>query len=162
MRRYCLRLALLSLTALGPVAVYGDDQQIAQQIVEKLQAEKKAGTLKAFSIDLQVDEGTVWLSGRVSSEQQQARALDLARRVPGVKQVVNDLAVSAAPAKAAVAAKPVAPAPSFLPIQRSQPASTQTAAVPSITIPATPIEPVNHAATVEVSLPATATATPVT
>src|SRR5262249_47248304 len=93
MRRYCLRLAPLSLTALGPVAVYGDDQQIAQQIVEKLQAEKKAGTLKAFSIDLQVDDGTVWLSGRVSSEQQQARALDLARRVSGVKQVVNDLTV---------------------------------------------------------------------
>ena len=42
---------------------------------------KQAGTLKGFSIDLQVDEGTVWLSGRVASEQQQAKALDLARRV---------------------------------------------------------------------------------
>jgi hypothetical protein len=143
MRRYCLRLALLSLTALGPVAVYGDDQQIAQQIVEKLQAEKKAGTLKAFSIDLQVDEGTVWLSGRVASEQQQARALDLARRVPGVKQVVNDLTVNVP------AAKPAVSLPSFLPTQQTKspaapahaaPAPTFTAALPSISIPATPIE----------------------
>src|SRR4029079_423323 len=99
---HCLRLALLSLTAFGPVAVYGDDQQIAQQIVEKLQAEKKAGTLKAFSIDLQVDEGTVWLSGNVASEQQQARALDLARRVPGVKQVVTDLSEPPRTAKTAL------------------------------------------------------------
>lgn len=168
MRRYCLRLALLSLTAFGPVAVYGGDQQIAQQIVEKLQAEKKAGTLKGFSIDLQVDEGTVWLSGRVASEQQQARALDMARRVPGVKQVVNDLIVGA-PAKEAVAAKPAAPSliPSFLPMQQSRPAvaPAQTVAAPSISIqatpiesprsiPATPIEPVYEPiATAEVELP---------
>src|SRR6188472_1770935 len=95
MRRYCLGLALLSLSAIGPVAVYGDDQQIAQQIVSKLQAEKKAGSLKGFSIDLQVDEGTVWLSGRVANPDQQAKALDIARRIPGVVQVVNDLQVAA-------------------------------------------------------------------
>jgi hypothetical protein len=112
MRRYVFRLAILSLAALGTGAVRGDDQQIAQQIIEKLQAEKQAGTLKGFSIDLQVDEGTVWLSGRVASDQQQARALDLARRITGVKQVVNDLTVAPPPAKTPakpVAARPVAP-----------------------------------------------------
>jgi len=177
MRRYCLRLALLSLTAIAPIAVYGDDQQIAQQIVEKLQAEKKAGTLKAFSIDLQVDEGTVWLSGRVASEQQQARALDLARRVPGVKQVVNDLLVNAPAAKPAVVAKPAAPAPapSFFAAQQTKPApAAMQAAVPSISIPATliespkaipamPIEPASEVAA-EVELPqapATVAATPI-
>jgi hypothetical protein len=175
MRRYCLRLALLSLTALGPVAVYGGDQQIAQQIVEKLQAEKKAGTLKGFSIDLQVDEGTVWLSGRVASEQQQARALDMARRVPGVKQVVNDLTINA-PAKEAVVAKPAGGSliTSFLPIQSSKPVAppAQTAAVPSVSIqatpietprsiPATPIEPVYEPiVAAEVELPPTPVAPP--
>jgi hypothetical protein len=104
MRRYCLGLAMLSLAALGPVAVRGDDQQIAQEIVKKLQAEKQAGTLKGFSIDLQVDEGTVWLTGRVSNEQQLTRALDLARRVSGVQQVVNGLDVSAPPANTSRAA----------------------------------------------------------
>src|SRR5690606_28569591 len=80
MRRYVFRLAILGLAVLGPSVVRGDDQQIAQQIVQKLQAEKQAGTLKGFSIDLSVEEGTVWLSGRVADEQQQAKALDIARR----------------------------------------------------------------------------------
>ncbi len=98
MRRYVFRLAILSLAALAPTAVRADDQEIAQQIVEKLQAEKQAGTLKGFSIDLSVEEGTVWLSGRVTNPDQQAKALDIARRIPGVKQVVNDLAVAPPPA----------------------------------------------------------------
>ena len=110
MRRYVFRLAILSLAVLGTSAVQADDQQIAQQIIEKLQAEKKAGALKGFSIDLQVDEGTVWLSGRVANEQQQSRALDLARRVGGVKQVVNDLAINE-PASRPLAAMQPAPAP---------------------------------------------------
>ena len=95
MRRYVFRLAILSLAALSPIAARASDQEIAQQIVQKLQAEKQAGGLKGFSIDLSVEEGTVWLSGRVANADQQARALDIARRIPGVKQVVNDLAVAA-------------------------------------------------------------------
>src|SRR5206468_8494332 len=102
-----------SLAVLGTSAVQADDQQIAQQIIEKLQAEKKAGALKGFSIDLQVDEGTVWLSGRVANEQQQSRALDLARRVGGVKQVVNDLTISEPPSRTALASQPV-PAPAAI------------------------------------------------
>ena len=43
MRRYVFRLAVLGLAVLGPSVVRGDDQQIAQQIVQKLQAEKQAG-----------------------------------------------------------------------------------------------------------------------
>src|SRR5262245_61478619 len=106
MRRYVFRLAILSLALLGTSLARGDDQQIAQQIIDKLQAEKKAGTLKGFSIDLQVDEGTVWLSGRVASEQQQARALDMARRVAGVKQVVNDLSIGEPVSRPSLANKP--------------------------------------------------------
>jgi BON domain-containing protein len=114
MRSFRFGLAFLSLAVLTSSGLMGDDQQIAQQIIERLQAEKKAGTLKGFSIDLQVDDGTVWLSGRVTSDQQQARALDLARRVGGVKQVVNDLAIAEAPPRAVAAAQPTpAPAPAF-------------------------------------------------
>ena len=97
MRRYVFRLAILSLAVLGPTVARADDQQIAQQIVQKLQAEKQAGSLKGFSIDLSVEEGTVWLSGHVANSDQQTKALDIARRIPGVKQVVNDLTVKAAP-----------------------------------------------------------------
>jgi hypothetical protein len=102
MRRYVFRWALLSGMLLVPALAMGDDKQIAQTIVQKLQQEKKSGSLKGFSLDLQVEEGTVWLSGRVSTPEQQARALDIARRVQGVKQVVNDITVtngSEAPAK---------------------------------------------------------------
>ncbi len=98
MRRYVFHLAILSLAVLGPTVARADDQQIAQQIVQKLQAEKQAGGLKGFSIDLSVEEGTVWLSGRVADADQQAKALDIARRIPGVKQVVNDLEVKASSA----------------------------------------------------------------
>jgi hypothetical protein len=101
MRRYVFRLAILALAVIGPSVVRGDDQEIAQQIVEKLQAHKQAGTLKGFSIDLSVEEGTVWMSGHVSNEQQQTTALGIAQRIPGVKQVVNDLSVQTPSATAA-------------------------------------------------------------
>jgi hypothetical protein len=128
MRRYVFRLAILSLAVLGPSVARSDDQQIAQQIVSKLQAEKQAGSLKGFSIDLQVDEGTVWLSGRVANADQQAKALDIARRIPGVVQVVNDLSISAPSQTAAkqptkmTGARPPAPAaekPSIAATQRA-------------------------------------------
>jgi hypothetical protein len=101
MRRYVFRWAVLTGMLLAPALSLGNDnpgndKQIAETIVQKLQQEKKTGSLKGFSLDLQVEEGTVWLSGRVSSPEQQARALDIARRVSGVKQVVNDITVSTA------------------------------------------------------------------
>lgn len=95
MRRYVFSLAILALATVGVTAVRGDDQEIAQQIVQKLQQEKQAGHLKGFAIDLQVEDGTVWLSGRVANADQQAKALDVARRIPGVAQVVNDLSIAA-------------------------------------------------------------------
>ena len=102
MRRYVFRLTFLALAALGTSVVLGNDQQIAKAIVEKLSAEKEAGKLKGFSIDLKVEtDGTVWLTGRVSSEEQRATALNAAARVKGVKQVVNDLSVEKAPVKRA-------------------------------------------------------------
>ncbi|QDU25210.1 periplasmic protein [Anatilimnocola aggregata] len=94
MRRYVFQFALLAGMTLVPVVAMGDDNQIAQTIVQKLQAEKKTGSLKGFNLELQVQEGTVWLSGRVSTPEQQARALDIARRVQGVKQVVNDITIT--------------------------------------------------------------------
>ena len=102
MRRYVFRLTFLALAALGTSVVLGNDQQIAKTIVEKLSAEKKSGNLKGFNIELNVEEGTVWLSGRVSSDEQRTIALEIARRVKDVKQVVNDLSVEASPVKHAI------------------------------------------------------------
>jgi len=93
MRRYFFGLAMMALAMMSPAILRADDSQIARQIIERLQVEKRAGNLKGFNIDLQVDEGTVWMSGKLASEAQRAKALDIARRIPGVKQVVNDLKV---------------------------------------------------------------------
>jgi len=101
MRRFVFGFAILAIASWLPTAVLADqqqDKQIAQTVIQRLQKEKDAGRLKGFSIDLQVENGTLWLSGRVTSQEQQAAALDVARRIPGVKQVVNDLNVAAAPA----------------------------------------------------------------
>ena len=106
MRRYVFRLTFLALAAFGTSVVLGNDQQIDKQIantiLQKLKAEKDAGNLKGFSIDLKVEpDGTTWLSGRVSSEEQRSLALNIAARVKGVKAVVNDLNVEKAPVKRA-------------------------------------------------------------
>jgi len=141
MRRYVFRLVLLSCAVLGMSTARGDDQQIAQQILTKLQAEKQAGALKGFSIDLQVDEGTVWLSGRVASSEQQAKALDLARRVPGVKQVVDDLTI-AAPAPKNVASRP-APTPAQAPTPAMAYNAPPAAAPQIVEMPAPPVQVAN-------------------
>lgn len=97
MRRFVFSFAMIAIASCLPVASYADqqqDKQIAQTVIQRLQKEKESGRLKGFSIDLQVENGTLWLSGRVVSKEQQAAALDVARRVPGVKQVVNDLSVT--------------------------------------------------------------------
>jgi hypothetical protein len=114
MRRYVFRYALVAGMLFAPAMAWADkaeDAQIGQTIAQKLQEEKKAGGLKGFALELQVEEGTVWLSGHVASPEQQTKALDLARRVKGVKQVVNDITVNAAPAKSAAAPKPATPKP---------------------------------------------------
>jgi hypothetical protein len=150
MRRYVFRLAILSLAAIGPSLARGDDQQIAQQIIEKLKAEKDAGTLKGFSIDLQVDEGTVWLSGRVASSQQQARALDLARRIAGVKQVVDDLTVAQPAAKPTPARPSPSVARTAAPRSESQAApAAPTGPMQVITAEPVPINPPAQEAAVQ-------------
>jgi osmotically-inducible protein OsmY len=73
-----------------------DAKRIATEIIDKLRQEKESGNLRKFGIEVEVDHGVVWLKGSVSSASQQKRVLDIARRVSGVKQVGNDLAINEA------------------------------------------------------------------
>ena len=100
MRRLLLGLAIASIAALSPCWVHADDQQIAQQIVQQLRQQKAEGNLSGFGIDLEVDSGIVWLKGHVTSGEQQAMVLDIARNVSGVEQVVNDLQIQASTTEA--------------------------------------------------------------
>ena len=72
---------------------FADDAKIAQEVAAKLRAKKQSKELKNFHIGVKVEDGRVWMKGQVASPQQQAIALDIARRVGGVKLVVNDLSV---------------------------------------------------------------------
>jgi len=70
-----------------------DDPQIAKSIAEALKSQKDAGNLHGFKINLEVDQGTVWLKGHVADDEQQALAVRIAETTKGVDQVVNDLKV---------------------------------------------------------------------
>lgn len=74
------------------------DAEIAKELSQRLRAAKQDGTLQDFRIGVNVENGVVWLTGRVNNDDQQTRALDIARRVPGVRVVVNDLEIGNATA----------------------------------------------------------------
>jgi osmotically-inducible protein OsmY len=92
MRRLVLGMAI-TFGTLAPTWARADDQQIALDIVQQLKAYQSQGQLRGFKIDLQVDQGTVLLTGRVADQDQQQLALAIAQQVEGVTQVVNDLEV---------------------------------------------------------------------
>ncbi len=93
MRRLAFRLAIATIAAIAPIWAQADDQQIAHAIASKLKEEKDAGNLKGFDIDLQVEDGQVWLKGFVSTTEQHTLAIDSARYAEGVRRVVNELKV---------------------------------------------------------------------
>ena len=90
MRRLVFGLAVLGAFLVVP-AIQADDQAVGQRVVQTLQQQKTQGLLKDFSIDLQVENGVVWLKGEVASQAQRDMVLGAVRGLEGVTQVVNDL-----------------------------------------------------------------------
>lgn len=90
MRRFVVGFAI-GLASIAPSWAQANDDQIAQSIIDRLEEKKADGSLRGFDIDLQVDQGTVWMKGTVASAEQRKAALDVARRVKGVEKVVNQL-----------------------------------------------------------------------
>ncbi len=91
-------------------AVYQDDQTVAanqeddaqdrkigEELTKALEQAKSQGNLRGFGIGVHVDRGFVWLRGEVSTREQQQAALGIASRIPGVRQVVNDLKIADPP-----------------------------------------------------------------
>lgn len=60
-------------------------------IVKAQLAREDQATLQAVTVD--VDDGVVKLKGKVSSAEKKAKAEEIARKVDGVKSVVNNLEV---------------------------------------------------------------------
>ena len=110
MQRMILSLAIAAILAASaaPMQAAAPAQQNAQQLALDQQkarelafALKASGKMAAYRVGLKYHNGIVWLQGRVASPQQKAMAESLISQAPGVNQVVNQLAIIAAPAIAA-------------------------------------------------------------
>ncbi|MBX7075339.1 MAG: BON domain-containing protein [Pirellulales bacterium] len=83
--------AALAVAALASVpTAHGGNREIALQIGKDLRA---SGQLTDYNISVKYKDGTAWLSGRVSNEQQLETALSLAQQCEDVTRVVNQLQV---------------------------------------------------------------------
>ena len=114
------------------------DTEIAQAVIARLRQQQQSGALRDFTLDVTVDAGSVWIKGNVASPQQQRLVLEVARRVYGVTQVVNDITVQ----QVTVAAQPIAEYESRLKPARMQEAG---AAPQAPARPAAPQAPVAFA-----------------
>ena len=93
MKRTIAGFAAIIAVAVLQVQAVANDEQIAKTIAERLQKQQQTANLTDFNIGVQVDKGTVTVMGQVADANQAIKALEIARRVPGVKLVVNDLYV---------------------------------------------------------------------
>ena len=93
--------ALLVLTLMGCQAMTGktagqnvDDATITASVKSTLVADKVANLTR---VDVDTNNGVVALNGVVESGEQKTRAEQLARRVDGVRNVINNLQVQKRP-----------------------------------------------------------------
>ncbi len=107
MRRFFYGLAFAMLVAVVPASAHADDQAIANHLVEQLRTAQQNGSLKDFSLDMNVKEGVVWFKGTVATSQQEQmvlRTAQLAKNL-GVVKIVDEISVrpdvAAAPVKQA-------------------------------------------------------------
>ena len=94
---WSIGMAVLVLLLVGCQAVTGktagrniDDATITASVKSTLVAEKASNLTR---VDVDTNNGVVSLNGVVESAQQKSRAEQLARRVDGVKSVINNLQV---------------------------------------------------------------------
>lgn len=69
------------------------DREITSAIVSALGAAQRQGRLKGFGVDVNTQDGRVFLNGRASSDAHRQLITGLAHQVPGVVDVVDEIAV---------------------------------------------------------------------
>jgi hyperosmotically inducible protein len=87
-RRLLLSLVLSSGLLFGAPPV--TDDYITDAVRQKLAADQ---VVKGGAIDVQVKDGVVTLKGKVQEPKQKNKASRLAKKVKGVKQVVDELTI---------------------------------------------------------------------
>lgn len=98
MRRIFLTFATAAIALAPMLALAGEreDKAAAEQIAVVL---RDSGQMQNYSVGVKYKNGTVWLSGRVASNQQMQAALAVISEIEGIEKIVNNLDV----AKGAVA-----------------------------------------------------------
>jgi len=91
MQRKLLGFVVAALAVI-PLTAFAGNQQIAERIAQKL---RESGQMSDYKIGVKFQDGTAWLRGRVSSEEQMDAALRLTFEISNVDRVVNDLTVAA-------------------------------------------------------------------
>ncbi|QDS92570.1 LysM domain/BON superfamily protein [Roseimaritima multifibrata] len=85
--------------AVLPVAAHEEgtaDQAVTSSIVKLLGRAQQEGHLRGFGVDVTTSNGEVLLKGQTSSAAHKDLIIDLARNTPGVRRVVDDIAVAGA------------------------------------------------------------------
>ena len=90
MRRLLIGVAVAAVTAAMPLLAFAGNQEMAEQIAQSL---RSSGKMSDYKIGVTYQDGTAWLRGRVTSQEQMKTALRLAMRAQGVKRVVNELSI---------------------------------------------------------------------
>lgn len=98
MRRFLMGMAMTAIALMSPAWAQAGDQEIAVQIADGLRA---SGRLVDYSVGVKYQDGTAWLFGRVASADQSAQAESMARQMPYVRQVINQLEIRATRAASA-------------------------------------------------------------
>ena len=86
--------AIATIAALAPALGFGGEQQdkaAAEQIAAVL---RDSGQMQNYAVGVKYKNGTVWLSGRVTNQQQMQNALQIVGDIDGVEQIVNSLSVT--------------------------------------------------------------------
>jgi hypothetical protein len=81
MRRILTGFAATALMAVVPTLVLAGNQEMADQIAQRL---RSSGQLNGYKIGIKCQDGTAWVRGRVTSEEQLNTALKLTFQTPGV------------------------------------------------------------------------------
>lgn len=93
MRRTLFAIVVAATVAQVPVWAMAGNQECAETIAASL---RDSGQLQDYKIGVKYQDGTVWIRGRVASQEQMNSALKRVLETPGVQRVVNNLEIVSA------------------------------------------------------------------
>ena len=89
-KRSCILVSLLLAAGCATTGDYLGDARTTSRVKSAIYGEPE---LKVMSIHVSTEEGVVTLSGAVKTRAERAKAVQVARKVDGVKHVKNDLTI---------------------------------------------------------------------